>query len=155
MATRQHETDRGLHAVARVREVRERDSRLGLQQALLSAQRREQEAVQVVRDLDQAPPFSEGGVAEFTASRQWLAGMAVRVRLVQDQACSSAVVAEQARRHWQSDKTRLRAVEYLLEKRAEARAVDLARKDAVELDDVAARLWLRRRNETTENGTHP
>jgi flagellar biosynthesis chaperone FliJ len=147
MSTRKHDADRGLHAVGRVREVRERDSRIGLVQALTSAQQREREATELQSALDGTPSFTEGTSAQFIVSRQLLSGMAVRVRIAQDQARHSRMVADQAREHWQTDKTRLRAVEFLLEKRAAERRAEIARHEARELDDVAGRMWIRRRVE--------
>lgn len=147
MSGRKHAADRGLVAVARVREVRERDSRLGLQHAQSLARQREREAAQLQSALDQAPAFTEGSSGQFVVARQLLASMAVRAQRAADHARSCRMVADEARVHWQADKTRLRAVEYLLDKRAEARRSEAARKEARELDDVAGQLWIRRHAE--------
>ncbi len=60
------------------------------------------------------------------------------------------MVTESAREHWQSDKTRLNAVEMLLDRRAAERAAAADRVEAKELDDIGARLWLRRRRKNSE-----
>jgi flagellar export protein FliJ len=58
---------------------------------------------------------------------------------------AARTVSASAREHWQRDKTRLSAVELLLERRAEERRAERARREARELDDVVAQRWLRRR----------
>jgi flagellar protein FliJ len=139
-----HADDRGLSAVGRVREVRERDSRLGLQQTLRVAGEHESTATGLASDLDHAPAFTTGTTAEFVASRAWLAGMAARLEVAQQQARQARMVAEEARVRWQADKTRLRAVEHLLERRAETRRLLRDRAEARELDDIASQGWIRR-----------
>ena len=52
-------------------------------------------------------------------------------------------ITESAREHWQRDKTRLSAVELLLERRAEERRAELRRREVRELDDIAAQRWQR------------
>ena len=147
MSDRKNTADRGLVAVARVREFRERDSRLGLQHAQNLARQREREAAQLQFALDQAPAFTEGSTGQFVVARQFLTSMAARAQLAAADARSCRMVADEARVRWQADKTRLRAVEYLLNKRSEARRYEAARKEARELDDVAGRLWIRRHGE--------
>jgi flagellar export protein FliJ len=139
------ERDRGLQAVSRVRAVRERDSRLGLQQAIAEQRRHEE----VLTDLEQN--VREHGdrvvteTAQFVALRATLSAFsdaASRSRTDLDQA---AVVRSSADAHWQSHKTRLSAVDNLLDSRADERRAADARGEARELDEVAGRLWLRRR----------
>lgn len=48
-----------------------------------------------------------------------------------------------AHAHWVQDRTRLKAVELLLERRAEERRAEAVRREDRELDDVSARLWSR------------
>src|SRR5262245_33722069 len=113
--------DTGLRAVARVRGVREQDSRLGLRQALAVTAQREAEATQAQQRLDRAPAFERGSSAQFHAQRTALAAMAAQVRRTDEAAEASRATTEEARRRWQHDRTRLRAVETLLERRADAR----------------------------------
>ncbi|WP_341923908.1 flagellar export protein FliJ [Nocardioides psychrotolerans] len=136
--------DRGLQAVSRVRAVRERDSRLGLQQAI-AEQRRHEEALaeieQSVREHGSRVVTDAGQFVALRASLTALTDAASRRRGEVDQA---VVVRSSADAHWQSHKTRLSAVDNLLESRVdERRAVD-AHDEARELDEVAGRLWLRR-----------
>jgi flagellar export protein FliJ len=140
-----HVHDPGLRAVARVRDVRERDSRIGLQQALRTTAQREAEAAAAQRRLDSAPAFTSGTSAQFHAARASLAAMAAQARRNREAAEASRATTEEARRRWQSDRTRLRAVESLLDRRSEARRAEATRKENTELDDIAARLWLRQR----------
>jgi flagellar export protein FliJ len=136
--------DPGLRAVARVRDVRERDSRLGLQQAIAVTAQREAEAAQAQQRLKHAPAFTQGSSADFHAQRAALAALAAQVRRSRELAEASRGSTDEARRRWQRDRSRLRAVERLLERRGEARRAEAVRQEIHELDDIAARLWLRR-----------
>ncbi|QBR92374.1 flagellar FliJ family protein [Nocardioides euryhalodurans] len=141
--------DAGMLAVARVRGVREQDSRLGLRRALTE----EQEAGHRVALLEERLARStktDGSVASYLAvraSHQALAADAARAR---EALLSAGTVAVTARDHWQRDKTRLSAVELLLERRAERRREERLRREAGELDDVVAGRWLRARREEGE-----
>lgn len=136
-----------MNAVRRVREIRERDSRVGLQQTLRHAHACELETARLESDLDRTSTFTTGSTAEFTISRAWLAGIALRLATAQEHARSARLVAEEARVHWQSDKTRQRAVERLLERRASARRAEVDRAEARQLDDIAGQGWIRRQAE--------
>ncbi|GEP40198.1 hypothetical protein NPS01_38610 [Nocardioides psychrotolerans] len=136
--------DRGLQAVSRVRAVRERDSRLGLQQAIVEQRQHEQ----AVADLEQSVREHGSRVvtdaAQFVALRASLAALTDAASHRRGEADQAAVVRSSADAHWHSHKTRLSAVDNLLESRVdERRAVD-AHDEARELDEVAGRLWLRR-----------
>lgn len=144
--------DPALNAVARVRGVRERDSRIGLQQALLATERRENDAAQAQVRLDAAPAFVHGTSRDFHAQRTALAAMAAQVRRMQELAEASRANTEEARRRWQHDRSRLRAVESLLERRAEVRRAEATRRENQELDDIAGRMWLRRRSTDPTSG---
>jgi flagellar FliJ protein len=142
-----HEQDRGLAAVRRVRSVREDDSRVGLQRALAETRRKQDEATRLRTALAAAPAFGAGTAADFHRHTQHLAGLAEAGTRAEDDAARSARVAEEARSRWQHDRTEVRVVDLLLERRSAARAVERARREAAELDDLAAVGWLRRRNE--------
>ena len=82
--------------------------------------------------------------AQFVALRASLTALtdaASRGRTELDQA---AVVRSSANAYWQSHKTRLSAVDNLLESRDDERRATDAHDEARELDEVAGRLWLRR-----------
>jgi flagellar protein FliJ len=144
--------DPGLRAVARVRGVRERDSRIGLQQAIVATEQREDEAAAAQDRLQREPAFVRGTTADFHLQRTALAALAVQARRSLELAEASRANTEEARRRWRSDRSRQRAVESLLERRAEARRHEATRRENHELDDIAARMWLRRRlNHGTDN----
>ncbi|HEX2174456.1 MAG TPA: flagellar FliJ family protein [Nocardioidaceae bacterium] len=144
--------DLGLRAVARVRGVRERDSRIGLQQALVATQQREDEAAQAQARLDRSPAFVQGSSADFYAQRAALAALAAQVRRRRELAEASRANTEEAQRRWQHDRSRLRAVELLLDRRLEARRAEATRRENHELDDIAAQRWLRRRHSAPDGG---
>ena len=140
-----HEDDRGMAAVARVREVREHDSRVGLQQALTAQQVREARLAEAQRQLEQAPPFESGTGAAFLAARATLGALAAAAADARAEVESGATVTEAARQHWVADKSRLTAVEKLLERRADERRAEAARREAARLDEAAGQLWQRAR----------
>lgn len=153
MSTRRtHPQDNGLQAVARVRSVRERDSRIGLRQALVATEEREAGARRAQARVDDAPVFVHGSAQDFHVRRTTLVALAAEARRSQELAAASRANTEEARRRWQHDRGRLRAVELLLERRAEARRAEAMRRESLELDDVAGRMWLRRRQQATEGG---
>lgn len=142
--------DRGLHAVARVRDVRERDSRIGLQQAL-----REQAALQGRLDeLEESVrahgAFVAGDMRQFVGLRHSLEALRGAITDARQEAETAAVLSASARAHWHHDKTRLSAVEGLLERRADERRAEARTQETHELDDVAGRLWLRRHTRTED-----
>jgi flagellar protein FliJ len=143
MSTR--DADPGLHAVRRVREARERDSRIGLQEALTSAENRESDAAAARRRLTALPDFDAGSTVDFRAHALFGRALAENAAEKEEQARRSAAVAAEARRRWARDRQAVRMVELLLERRAESRRAEQARKDAADLDDLAAQAWLRHR----------
>jgi flagellar FliJ protein len=135
--------DRGMRAVARVREVRERDSRIGLLQALTAVRTREEELAGLQAVLAEAVQQSPGDLDGFAASRRLLAGMAAGVREAEHRLEGSRTVATEAHSRWQADKARVKAIEQLLERRASRRAEEAARAEVREVDDIVGRLQAR------------
>ncbi len=138
------EPDRALGAVRRVRDAREQDSRIGLQHALAAARTRDAEAERARARLDQAPAFGTGSVADFRGHVLHVTALAQGEQQAAQRAESSRAVADEATRRWQRDRTELRVVDLLLERRAAERAEERGRREARELDDLAAQGWLRR-----------
>ena len=128
--------DRGLHAVARVREVRERDSRAGLLQALSNLRTREAELAEREQALAAASQRSFGSLGAYAVGRQFLDATAHAVLEAQRRLTASTTVATEARHRWQADKTRVRAIEHLLEVRAERARAEALRAEAREIDDI-------------------
>lgn len=140
-----HDHDRGLTAVRRVRSVRESDSRIGLQHALVESRRKEDEASRLRAALEAEPGFGVGSVVDFRRHADRLSGLAEAGSRAETAAGASARVADEAARRWQHDRTEVRVVDLLLERRAAERSATRARREAADLDDLAAVGWLRRR----------
>lgn len=134
---------RGLRAVARVRAVRERDSKLGLQQAARIAQERALELARREDELDAAPAFTGGSAGAFLVARQSLGTMATETSQASDRAELGRDIATESLGRWLGDRSRLRAVELLSERRAERRRAELAQLERRDLDEIAGRSWLR------------
>lgn len=135
--------DRGLVAVRRVREARERDSRIGLQQALAATREREAEASALRERLAAAPAFGTGTTDEFLGHTVLVRALAESVAEKEEAVRRSATVAEEARRRWGLDRQAVRTVELLLERRAAERRQVRARREAADLDELATQAWLR------------
>lgn len=144
--------DRGLRAVGRVREVRERDSRIGLVQALATVREREQALVELETALSQAQKRQADTLDAFVLSRHLLAAMAARVREASARLDASRTVATEAHSRWQADKARVRAVEHLVEQRAVRRAEEARRVEVRETDDIVGRMHARRAGGTAPTG---
>lgn len=137
--------DAGMRAVARVRAVREQDSRVGLQQALDEQRAHEGRVAELRGRLARADSFAAGSVGSYLALRTSLESLGAVLRSVESDAATSRTISEAAYGRWQQDKARLSAVEVLLEHRAAARRHEAARVEARDLDEIAARIWQRRR----------
>lgn len=138
-----HTEDRGLAAVARVREVRETDSRIGLQQVLAEQAALTARLAQLGAVLESAgvePVCSPGALL---AQRSALANVGVLAGETRSTLATTEVVADEARVRWGADRARLAAVELLLERRAAGRRTERARREAREADDLAAQRWAR------------
>ena len=142
-----HPQDRALAAVRRVRGARERDSKIGLQQALATARQRAEAAERATQKVTEVPGFGAGTVGDFHRHVLHTTVLAADARAAADSAESGRLLAEEATGRWQRDRAALRVADLLLERRAEQRAAERARREAAELDDLAAQGWLRARTE--------
>ncbi|MCL2541343.1 MAG: flagellar FliJ family protein [Nocardioidaceae bacterium] len=147
--------DRGLKAVERVRGVREQDSRIGQQHALA-------EERAVIGRLDGYHSRLAGAGAslptactprELVSLRSALGMLGDIIATTREEAATATALAADARGRWAADKARLSAVEHLLERRAERRRAEAARRTAAELDDLAAQRWLRVSTGSTDLGS--
>jgi flagellar export protein FliJ len=136
--------DAGMLAVARVRGVREQDSRIGLQQALGEQRAHEHHVAQLRRRLDGASDFSSGSTGTFLVMRSALDALGAAIRDAEVETAASRRISEAAYDRWQVDRARLAAVEALIERRAAARRAELARREARDLDEISMQLWQRR-----------
>lgn len=142
--TRTGSPDRGLCAVERVRGVRERDNRLGMKQAL-SEQRAAEQRVELLETAYAAHgTFVNGETGRFVAARASMFALREAITQAQAEADIARGVALDASARWRASRSRLGAVEGLLDRRAEERTVEVRRAETTELDDVSGRLWLRR-----------
>ena len=137
--------DPGLHAVARVRGVREQDSRLGLQHALRDEQERGARLHRLETSLAAAPGFVSGDARELAAVRLSQAALGQAVAEARRDLAAARTMTLDATTRWHSDRTRLSAVEGLLERRADERRSAARRVEATALDDIAGQRWLRAR----------
>lgn len=144
--------DAGLRAVARVREIRQRDSLLGLRTSMAE----EQQAQARVGELETrlagwyAP---DGNPTAFLAAHAAGRALAVEAELARTAAATAHRFTLASLDHWQRDKARLSAVELLLERRAEERRAEALRRETREADELASVRWLRER--TTDPTTTP
>jgi flagellar export protein FliJ len=136
--------DAALRAVARVRGVREQDSRVGLQQALGEHRSHTLRAAELRRRMDTAQVFEAGPAGTFLVHRGSLDVLGAAIHAAEDAARASRTISEAAYERWRADRARLAAVELLVERRASARRAELARREARELDEVAVQRWTRR-----------
>jgi flagellar FliJ protein len=134
-----HRDDRALAAVRRVRELREQDSRVGLAQAVTAVRDREAALGALRTALAEAAERPAATGDELVILRGALATMAGVVREAEVRLDASRTVATEAHHRWQADRTRVRAIDLLLERRAAARAETADRAETRELDDVVAR----------------
>src|SRR4051794_23654363 len=118
------EQDRGLRAVARVREVRERDSRLGLVRAAEEHRARLREAEELdesVRGYATGTEADGRPATDWAARRGSLVVLTAAASAARDGAAAAAVLRTAAEEFWRRDRTRLRAVGHLLDVREDAR----------------------------------
>jgi len=133
-----------LRGLLRLRGVRERDSRIGLATAL----REEREAAAKLADLQQLldglPMPATSDLAAFQR-RQHTIDL-VREALTDTRATLETArhLSAAARERWVSDRSRLAAVETLVERRAAAARAERQRRETRELDEVAEETWRRR-----------
>jgi flagellar biosynthesis chaperone FliJ len=140
MSAASNHHDRGMQAVRRVREVRERDSRIGLLHALTAVRDREAKLEELRNALEQAVTRDADTLDQFVVSRQLLATMARAVGEAEHRLAAARTVATAAHHRWQADKAGMKAIEHLLEQRAVARADEAARAEVREVDDVVGRM---------------
>ncbi|WGY01194.1 flagellar FliJ family protein [Nocardioides sp. QY071] len=143
MSRRVHREDRGLAAVARIREVRETDSRIGLQRVLAEEAALVGRLASLESTIASAPVPATTTVSALVAARTHLAHAGILVGETRDRVATAEVVTADARARWGSDRARLAAVEHLLERRAARRRTEAERRAARDADDLAAQRWAR------------
>ena len=132
--------DRGMKAVRRVREVRERDSRIGLLHALSAVRDREAQLDELRNALEQALTRGADTLDDFVVSRHLLTMMAIAIGEAEQRLLGARTIATEAHHRWQTDKAGMKAIEHLLEQRAQLRVEEARRAEVREVDDVVGRL---------------
>ena len=150
--TPDRDPDAGMRAVARVRGVREQDSRLGLTRAAADQREAAHRLDATAARLATAARPAAIDPAGFATARLAAAGIANELIARQAALASATTVATLAQEHWQRDRTRLAAVELLLERRAVQRREERLRRERVEVDDLVAVRWLRTRSTSDAEG---
>jgi flagellar export protein FliJ len=140
---RRPETD-GLRAVARVRRVREQDSRAGLQQAVREADEAAARLGALEARLAAGVTSEVDDLSTFVAARTHLLAVERAATAAQAGLMTARNLAHSAQAHWQHDKSRLKAIEMLQERRAEEARAEEQRVEARELDEISTQLWRRR-----------
>lgn len=140
-----HPDDAGLRAVARVRQAREEDARIGLQQARGEEAARHAAAAELQRQLIARRASGAMRAGEFVTHHAWVSAVGSALSDAEEQARAAGTVAGEAEARWRSDRARLEAMEVLLERRLTERREAKARAEARELDDIAGQQWARRR----------
>ena len=140
---------RGLDAVARVRRVREQASLQGLH--LLQAEADQTRArLTHLHERLEAPVDPGTETVAFLRTRSRLLALGEAAEQTRRDLDSATALALDARAHWEVDRTRLAAIELLLERHQERRRAELARLEQQRLDEVAIQLWARRTHQQTE-----
>lgn len=133
-----------LSGLLRLRSVRERDSRIGLATALGE----EREAAARLADLEQVlatlPTPESWDAAAFQGRQHTLELIRIAMGTARAELETARHVSAAARDRWSSDRSRLKAVESLIERRAAAARAERLRRENRELDEVAEQLWRRR-----------
>lgn len=139
--------DAGMLAVARVRGVREQDSRLGLRRAAADERESARRLDAVAGRLAASSTPQVSDPASYAFARAGASALATEVTTARGALTAATTVTTAAREHWQRDRTRLAAVELLLERRESERRAERLRRETAETDDLVASRWLRARRE--------
>ena len=134
---------RRLGVVARVRGVRERDSRLGLVEALEEERTARTRASDLQRQLTEVRAFGAGDLAAFAARQRRVTALSEALVAARAALEGAHLLAEAARDRWRTDRSRLAAVESLIERREETLRRELRRREDKQLDAAAEDLWRR------------
>ncbi len=133
-----------LGGLVRLRSVRERDSQIGLATAL----KEEREAAAEVADLEQLlanlPMPATVDLTDFQARQHTIEMIRTALAAARSTVETARQVTSAARDHWVSDRSRLAAVESLVERRAAVVRAERSRRETRELDEVAQEMWRRR-----------
>ncbi|MFC7496466.1 MULTISPECIES: flagellar FliJ family protein [unclassified Nocardioides] len=137
-----------LRGLVRLRTVRERDSRTGLATALAEERHVETAIADLEQQLATLPTPSSVDLQAFQGRQQTLELIRMALTDARADLEVARVVSTAARDRWVADRTRLKAVESLVERRAAAVRAERERRERIALDEVAEEMW--RRNHLVE-----
>ena len=136
-----------LGAVVRVRRIRERDSRTGLTTALTEEHLAMARVRRIEEQLAALPEPADSDTASFAARRHAATALGEALTAARADLAAAHRITLAARDRWRTDRSRLAAVESLVERRAEAVRAEQRRREGKELDAVAEELWRRNHGE--------
>ena len=132
-----------LRGLVRLRNLRERDSRLGLATALIE----ENAAAARVRALEDqmatTPELEASDLESFRARQHRIEALVLALAEARAAQASAHQLALAARSRWMEDRTRLAAVESLVARRAAAVRAEKLRRENREMDEIGQDLWRR------------
>lgn len=132
-----------LRGLVRLRNLRERDSRLGLATALIE----ENAAAARVRALEDqmatTPELEASDLEAFRARQHRIEALVLALAEARAAQASAHQLALAARSRWMEDRTRLAAVESLVARRAAAVRAEKLRRENREMDEIGQDLWRR------------
>lgn len=134
-----------LRGVVRVRAVRERDSRIGLSTALGEEQRAADRVAALEEQLTRLPEAQVYDLTAFRARQHSIEALHNSLSGSRTELEGARQLALAARERWMADRSRLAAVESLVERRAAAARAERRRREDREQDEVATELWRRGR----------
>ncbi|MDF1605966.1 flagellar export protein FliJ [Nocardioides sp. YIM 152315] len=132
-----------LRGLVRLRTVRERDSRTGLATALAEERHAEAAISDLELMLSTLPAPTTSDLTAFQGRQQTLDLIRTALTTARADLESARVVSAAARDRWMADRTRLKAVESLAERRVAAIRAERERRERIELDEVAEEMWRR------------
>jgi flagellar protein FliJ len=132
-----------LGGVVRVRRIRERDSRTGLTAALTEEGHAAERVTRIEEQLATLPEPTAADPGSFAARRHATSALGEALSGARADLANAQRITLAARDRWRSDRSRLAAVESLVERRAETRRAEQRRRETKELDAVAEDQWRR------------
>lgn len=132
-----------MRAVARVRDIREKESRRALQHALATQRAHAQHVTDLQDYLVESGSLPFTDATAFTAHRSFLLTTGHALTEAKEHEQVAAEASAQALGAWQHDKTQINAVEMLIERRVEETRKQAARLEAAQLDEIASAQWAR------------
>ena len=143
-----------LSGVVRVRAVRERDSRTGLATALTEERAAAARVLEIEHRLVGLPAPTTSDLHAFQSRQHIIEMLRETLAIARTELEGARHLTVAARDRWMTDRSRLDAVESLVERRVAAERAERRRREDREQDEVATDLWRRGRVLATTTGGH-